>query len=323
MENCFLISDIFIHIIKGNKYIHDQQNLDKCCKYLYEIYKNLIKDKLVCTNIDIDLISTLLEVGINDVYLSESVLTEINDKLKKYYYSGKYSMDVLMEQCINLFIINNKLDFKEIVMRKSGYYCYYGTDGSSQSMAYLFTAVRYANFNTFKILLKEFSNESVQNSYCDNVYIQYKEFSDCVLDKLIKCEKIDYKIIDKYVILNNKLPLSRGDGNIIDCNLLINISKENKDKSIYESLIQFKNYKFHSIFWYYEDMKDEYDENVNIINCGEINDFLNIGYNGFIVVLPKMEEYELPNDAKIHYRIINNLLSSEIVIIGGVKIYKL
>lgn len=300
-----MIVELFPHLTVNNVYF-----LGFTCMIVHEKMAVHLSTRLECLRIDLEVVNKFTGLCLKDVYLSAEEILELRRRCQKLNYSSLYCcyIDFVFQHIENLCLANNALSIRKKIRNDSGLYDYYGVDGSFSSLAYLYTATKFSSFDTFKNMLKEFGDFSSKEAYCDNIYLQRADIPENILEVLENEKTLQPRRSALYeVIGSNGLPLARRNGDLVDCDFLLSISKSNKNNKISEFLSQLKGYILWSVWW---DDEDDKHPSVTSIVGKEV---------GCLVAIPK-GPWRRPK----YYRTMKRLVEGHMVVsCGDVKIYKL
>jgi len=305
MEDSYLPLDIITELFPRCK-LRIAYLLGSTCVDAHKKLSVHLSTRLECLIIDFELINKFTGCAFEDIYLSHEKILELQKACQKLNYDSLCCcyIDIVFQQIENLCLANDELEIRDEIRDSSGIYSYYGIDGSFSSLAYLYTATRFSSLITFTKMLEEFRDCSSDNAYSDNIYVERCEFPDDIFHRLAGKTSVKSST---FIARNNMLPISIQDGDLVDCDLLRSISKNNKHSEISQFLVQLKGYTLWS-FWWSPD-GDEY-ENVTRLLGDEV---------GVLVAIPK-GSWTRPD----YYDILRRLIAGHAIIsLGKVNIYTL
>ena len=275
---------------------------------------------LNCLTIDFDLIKVYIPNFNANIEGSIEDQEYLSTEIAKFCYNKYHvlALDELFQAVRNYFIANSRLDLVEKLMNESGLYSYYGADGTGCYLPDLFIATRYADFETFATVLKDFENASETSNY-DDLRVRKGPLPSFMREPWY----LDLKSEKNYLIKNNDLTLfnwSEGNinpgntraGNVIDCNLLISLAKENKNTEILTILEKYRDCVFVAFYWC--DDEEKYPDITKVLHTEEggyimaipnklvVND-INENREGYEQLLKNSTGYIIPCDEKIYVNV--------------------
>lgn len=272
---------------------------------------------LSCLNIDFDLIKVYIHNFNTNIEGSIEDQEYLSVEITKFHYDKYHDLALyeLFQAVRNYFIANSRLDLVEKLMLESGQYSYYGSLGTGCYLPDLFIATRYANLKTFGTVLKNFEDATDTSHYDDsNKRGEMPSF-------MKESWYLDLKSEKNYLIKNNDLTLrnwSKGNvnpgnkyaGNVVDCNILISLAKENKNNLEIRILLE----KYQDCFlvaFYWNDYEQKYPNITYILGKDK---------GGYIMAIPKKSVVGDINENRKEY---NKKLNSTENVMCGVNIYLL
>jgi len=170
---------------------------------------------------------------------------KIDENIVNYLKDAYGDYNCIAEQIVNYYIANSQMEIYKKVIHESGFYDYYGIDGTGDYCARLLIATLYSNEELFYDCMKEFGYAG-DNSSSDNLYI--------INNDLIPTERRHTgNVVYSYETeLFSNIPPDKLPGNVIDCDFLIHLASYNPH-NILKMLRPLKNHYLFTTYWYDED----------------------------------------------------------------------